>query len=75
MIPFTKQQIMGGVAVFLAVGALRRVEIATKVKIMDVDGPGINQPFPAPEIIHRNGVPLTLALAPIAAAILINKYL
>ena len=74
MIPFTKAQIMGGVAVFLAVGALRRVEIAAKVKIMDVDGPATMQPFPAPDIVQRNGVPITIALLPLAAAYAVNRF-
>ena len=48
-----------------------RVDIGVKV----TTGGKVGDSKLLPEIAHRNGVPLSLAVAPVVAAILVNKYL
>ena len=68
-----KSTIIAGVVAAVGVGIIRHVEIRTGFKTIDIGGPATGK-FPLPDVVKKNGVPITLALAPLAAAYLVNKY-
>lgn len=70
----SKTTLVAGAVAAVGVGIIRQVEIRTGVKTIDVDAPTTGK-FPFPDIVRKNGVPITLALVPFAAAYLVNKYL
>lgn len=69
-----KSTIIAGVVAAVGVGIIRHVEFRTGVTTIDVGGPATGK-FPLPDVVHKNGVPITFALAPFVAAYLVNQYL
>ena len=69
-----KSTLIAGAVAAIGVGIIRNVEFRTGFTTIDVGGPATGK-FPFPDVVQKNGVPITLALAPLAAAYLVNRYM
>lgn len=69
----SKSTLVAGAVAAVGVGIIRHVEIRTGVKTIDVDSTTTGK-FPFPDVARKNGVPITLALVPFAAAYAINRF-
>ena len=71
----TASMIKAGLVGAAGVAAVRMLEERVDIGVKITTGGKVGDSKLLPEIAHRNGVPLSLAVAPVVAAILVNKYL
>ena len=71
----TGAMIEAGLIGAAGVAAVRMVEERVDLGIKITTGGKVGDTKLLPEMASRNGVPLSLAVVPVVAAVLINKYL
>ena len=71
----TAGMVKAGLIGAAGVAAVRMLEERVDIGVKVTTGGKVGNAKLLPEIAPRNGVPLSLAVAPVVAAILVNKYL
>ena len=71
----TAAMVKAGLIGAAGVAVVRAIEDKTNIGLNITTGGKVGDAKLLPEIGPRNGVPITLALVPIAAAVFINKYM